>query len=166
MSALLRYVRRHHLGLIALFIALGGTAYAATAVPPNSVGTRQLRRHAVALSKIDPGAARALRGRRGPSGRAGERGPSGLAGPTGPIGPSDSYYSAATPGNLAPHPDGGVSVTVPPGNYTATGGCTALYEAPVGTSLAFNIAESASLQGLRRFPRAPADPETARSRLV
>ena len=62
MSALLRYVCRHHVGLIAVFIAMGGTAYAATALPPNSVGTRQLRRHAVTLSKIDPGTARALRG--------------------------------------------------------------------------------------------------------
>jgi hypothetical protein len=37
---------------LALFVALGGGAYAATALPANSVGSRQLKKHAVANSKI------------------------------------------------------------------------------------------------------------------
>jgi hypothetical protein len=41
---------------LAVFIALGGTTYAVTAPPPNSVGSKQLRRHAVTNSKIAPGA--------------------------------------------------------------------------------------------------------------
>ena len=42
MSSFIRYVRRHHIGLLALFIALGGTSYAAVALPANSVGTKQI----------------------------------------------------------------------------------------------------------------------------
>ena len=137
MSALLRYVCRHHVGLIAVFIAIGGTAYAATALPPNSVGTRQLRRHAVTLLKIDPGTARALRGRRG------QKGPRGLPGPTGP---SDSYHVSSLFNYGAPQ-NGGVSVAVPPGNYTAVGSCTALYTPSPGTSLAFSLATGQLTQG-------------------
>src|SRR3712207_6750314 len=37
---------------LALFIALGGGAYAVTALPRNSVGTQQLKRNAVTSAKI------------------------------------------------------------------------------------------------------------------
>src|SRR6266566_5608160 len=37
---------------VALFVALGGGAYAATALPANSVGTRQLKKNAVVRAKI------------------------------------------------------------------------------------------------------------------
>ena len=47
----------------ALFVALGGGAYAATSLPANSVGTAQLRKHAVTLGKIATGAQRAIRPR-------------------------------------------------------------------------------------------------------
>jgi hypothetical protein len=45
------YLRRHHVGMLALFLALSGTAYAAT-LPRNSVGTAQLKRNAVTAPKI------------------------------------------------------------------------------------------------------------------
>ncbi len=45
------YFRRHHIGMLALFIALSGTAYAAT-LPRNSVGTAQLKRNAVTGAKV------------------------------------------------------------------------------------------------------------------
>jgi hypothetical protein len=38
--------------LIALFVALGGTGYAAVRVPPNSVGSTQLKSNAVRSSKV------------------------------------------------------------------------------------------------------------------
>jgi len=41
---------------IALFVALGGTSYAAIALPRNSVGSWQIRTHAVEKSEIDRGA--------------------------------------------------------------------------------------------------------------
>jgi hypothetical protein len=46
---------------IALFVALGGTGYAVTTLPRNSVGPKQLRSHAVTASKIKPGAITSLR---------------------------------------------------------------------------------------------------------
>lgn len=45
--------------LLALFVALGGTSYAAITLPANSVGTKQLKKNAVTRSKI---AAKAVNG--------------------------------------------------------------------------------------------------------
>jgi hypothetical protein len=42
--------------LIALFVALGGGAYAAVNLPPNSVGAKQLRNGAITPAKIQNGA--------------------------------------------------------------------------------------------------------------
>ena len=40
MRAISTYVRRHHVALLGLFIALGGTSYAAVKLPRNSVGPK------------------------------------------------------------------------------------------------------------------------------
>ncbi|MGA8926578.1 MAG: hypothetical protein WB462_10190 [Solirubrobacterales bacterium] len=53
----LRFMRGNVIGLLALFIALGGTTYAATALPKNSVGTKQLKNNAVTPAKIKNGSA-------------------------------------------------------------------------------------------------------------
>ena len=49
-----RYLRQHHLALLSLFLVLGGgSAYAAaTVLPANSVGARQLKKNAVLTAKI------------------------------------------------------------------------------------------------------------------
>jgi hypothetical protein len=52
----LRFLRGNTIALLALFIALGGTTYAATALPKNSVGTKQLKKNAVTAAKIKSGA--------------------------------------------------------------------------------------------------------------
>ena len=67
---------------VAVFIALGGTSYAALTLPRNSVGSAQIRSKAVSSSEIRDRAVRlrdlaastrvALRGQRGPAGRAGQ----------------------------------------------------------------------------------------------
>jgi hypothetical protein len=65
------YLGRHHWGILATFIALSGTAYASgvlPVVPPNSVGTAQLKPGAVTLGKINSNARTTLRH---PTGRAG-----------------------------------------------------------------------------------------------
>jgi hypothetical protein len=52
----LAYLGRHHMGFIALFVALGGTSYAAIQLPSNSVGTSQIRAGAVTAAKLHNGA--------------------------------------------------------------------------------------------------------------
>jgi hypothetical protein len=56
MNSLTRYIRRHHIALLALFVALGGTSYAAISLPKGSVGTDQLKRASVTTAKVAPGA--------------------------------------------------------------------------------------------------------------
>jgi hypothetical protein len=103
MRGLIGYLQRHHWGLIATFIALGGTAYAVGGASSNihacvdqNTGAVRIVRHcarseqALIWSKTGP------------------------RGPVGPVGPSDGYYAT-----------GGGEVTVPPGNYIAQGGCAA-----------------------------------------
>jgi|tagenome__1003787_1003787.scaffolds.fasta_scaffold20815678_2 hypothetical protein len=56
MRKFLRFVRGNAIALLALFLALGGTTYAATALPNNSVGAKQLKANAVTNTKIKNGA--------------------------------------------------------------------------------------------------------------
>jgi hypothetical protein len=66
--------------LCLLLLLGGGTAYAATHLPKNSVGTGQLKNGAVTRTKLSAGAKAALIGRQGPVG------PQGAVGPQGPKG--------------------------------------------------------------------------------
>jgi hypothetical protein len=104
---------------LALFLALGGGAYAAIALPANSVGARQLKKRAVTPAKLSR-SSRALlkKGRRGPTGPRGATGAAGTAGIPGPTGPSDVY--AAGTAFLASLPASVTSLgdtTVPAGSY-------------------------------------------------
>jgi hypothetical protein len=74
---------------VALFVALGGTTYAAITLPANSVGTLQLKKYAVTKEKLAPKTIAALKGRPGPQGPQGPPGPPGSGGSGGgPQGPS------------------------------------------------------------------------------
>src|ERR671916_393188 len=70
---------------LALAVALGGTSYAAVALPRNSVGNKQLKTSAVTSSKVKD---RTLLGKDFKAGQlpAGPRGPAGAAGPKGDAG--------------------------------------------------------------------------------
>ena len=50
----LRHFRSNVIAYLALFIALGGTGYAATNLPAESVGAPQLRDHSIGPAKLDP----------------------------------------------------------------------------------------------------------------
>jgi hypothetical protein len=65
------------ISLVALFMALGGTTYAAVNLPRHSVGTAQLKNGAVTKTKIQRKTLKALTAAVGP------RGPRGLPGPKG-----------------------------------------------------------------------------------
>src|SRR5215208_6013466 len=79
--------------ILALFVALGGTSYAAITLPRDSVGTIQLKAGAVTSAKVSdgtlaaidlsPAARRALTGRAGPQGPTGPKGDKGDPGAPG-----------------------------------------------------------------------------------
>jgi hypothetical protein len=101
------YVRRHHLGMVALFFALGGSAYAAVALPSNSVGTKQIKNHAVTLAKIASSARASLKGApgakgdpgiQGPQGPKGDQGSAGIQGVAGPTASASTSTSTGVTG--------------------------------------------------------------------
>ena len=49
----LTFIRHNAIALLALFVALGGTSYAAFSLPAGSVGARQLRDHSITPIKFD-----------------------------------------------------------------------------------------------------------------
>jgi len=106
--------------LLALFVALAGTTYAATSLPKNSVGTAQLKNGAVTKKKISRTTRTALKGNRGPQGPNGATGPpglqgmrgmQGLKGDTGATGPSASFQNIEE-GNLNIGATGSAHITL------------------------------------------------------
>jgi hypothetical protein len=93
---------------IALVIALGGTGYAATVLPKNSVGTAQVKNYSLLNQDFKPGQLHA--GPRGPAGPAGAAGP---AGPPGPAGPSARWAIVRADGTIAAQ-SGGITLTGKP----------------------------------------------------
>lgn len=67
-AKIVSYIGRHHVALLALFIALGGTSYAAVSLPAKSVGTKQLRSKAVTPAKVHPRTIRLFKGQKGEPG--------------------------------------------------------------------------------------------------
>jgi hypothetical protein len=81
-----RFTYANVVASLALFLALGGGAYAAVRLPSNSVGTNQIKKAAVTQSKIAPSALKFLKGATGPKGDAGISGVPGAQGAQGPKG--------------------------------------------------------------------------------
>jgi hypothetical protein len=111
---------------LALIVALGGTSYAVTALPRDSVGTAQLKDRAVTRAKLAAGLAKA--GTRGRTGPAGPAGPAGAPGVPGPPGISDVVMAMSTPFGV---PSGSeATATCPPGKTVIGGGGLAQGMAP------------------------------------
>lgn len=106
---------------VALFVALGGVAYAAV-LPKNSVGTKQLKKNAVTSAKVKDHSLQATDFAGGlPAGPKGDPGPAGtpgVQGEPGERGPSDGYYVLD---NNALNNSKTISLTVPGGSYVVTG---------------------------------------------
>lgn len=114
--------------VVALVVALGGTSYAAIILPANSVGTKQLKKHAVTPAKIAPTTIALFKGQKGAPGAQGIQGVQGVPGPAGP---SNGYFarSFSSP----------VSLAVPAGDYMIYG------QASVGNLTGSAIQASCSL---------------------
>lgn len=100
--------------LLALFVALGGGAYAALKLPKNSVGSKQIKANAVNSAKVKNGSLLAQDFHAGQL-PAGQQGMKGDKGDTGATGPSDGYFVKALAGTA--------SVDVPQGSYLVWGQC-------------------------------------------
>jgi collagen triple helix repeat protein len=111
MKGFTRYLRRHHVALLALFVALGGTSVAAVKMlPANSVRSAQVVNGSLQTVDLSRQAAAALKGQRGApgakgaAGAAGVPGAAGAAGAQGPQGPKGDAGPQGAPG--APGADG------------------------------------------------------------
>jgi hypothetical protein len=82
---MLQHLRSHAVAYVALFVALGGTSYAAAKLPANSVSSATVKDRSLLAKDFRAGQLPA--GERGPAGPAGAPGTSGAAGATGPAGP-------------------------------------------------------------------------------
>jgi hypothetical protein len=159
---------------LALFIALGGTGYAAFKLPRNSVGARELRPNAVGYSELaddavrgdnvrdgsldlrdlSSGARRTLAGERGATGPQGVPGPAGVSGANGAPGKDAvSLWARVSIGG-----------TRFGGNATAVDhvGGTGQYRVIFATS----VAECSSVATLAKVGTDPGDPEAGRITVV
>jgi hypothetical protein len=128
---------------LALFIALGGTSYAAITLPRNSVGTNQLRTGAIRSVDVKDRSLeardlslkarsflksqRGAQGARGPEGPQGERGPQGIPGTGGDGTSTLSLTEVRQAGTVGTAPAGGsttatATATCPAGRKATGGG--------------------------------------------
>ena len=54
LNRVVQHIRSNAVAYVALFVALGGTSYAALKLPANSVGTKQIKNHSITPIKLDP----------------------------------------------------------------------------------------------------------------
>jgi hypothetical protein len=120
---------------IAVFLVVaGGTAFAATQLAKESVGTKQLKKEAVSLAKINKAAKTSLQGATGEKGATGPAGPTGAKGEKGEKGapgdkgapgergPSAGFSVAAeNGGSFVAGPQTVTTLNLPAGNFIVTG---------------------------------------------
>jgi hypothetical protein len=109
MQDMLKWLSRRHataVAYVALFAALGGSAYAAVTITGKNIkdGTitaRDIKKGSLDTTRLNAQALGSLTGKRGPAGPQGDRGPAGARGAkgaTGPAGPDGSRGPTGRPG--------------------------------------------------------------------
>jgi hypothetical protein len=117
---------------LALFIALGGTSYAAAKLPKNSVGASQIKTNGVGSSEVKNGSLRKAdfkatdlpagpAGAQGPQGLQGLKGDKGDKGATGNVGAATAHF-AQHPVDLAAGASATLTVFCPAGKQAIGGG--------------------------------------------
>ena len=150
---------------VALFAALGGTGYAASQLPNDSVGSKQIKRAAVAKSDVRANAIDSARvqngslmaqdfksgqlpqgpagpkGDTGPKGDKGDKGEKGETGATGLQGPAGTFGAVTVQRVDVPLPDTGVAAVAEaaclPGTIAIGGGSSV--SASAGSDVAVNV---------------------------
>lgn len=153
---------------LALFVALGGVSYAATQLPKNSVGAKQIKKSAVTPAKLSPAAKQALTPPPGPSGPTGPRGPQGEPGQKGDPGASGATKVVTRYGRLAELPTSAATTSYAacdPGESVVGGGWSFVGGGGRPVSTAYYLTASRpSIEeeepGFTFYP-APADGEAA-----
>jgi len=123
LQAIAAYLRRHHLGLLALFVALGGTSFAAAGAIKGS----QIAPHSIPKNRLTGRAIASLKGSRGVQGVVGARGPEGrkgARGPTGPTGAAGATGATGPAGAAGPTGAGGPTGAAGPTGATGSNGAT------------------------------------------
>ncbi len=115
------------LAVLALFVAVGGTATAANGlingkkIKPGTIAAKQLKNKTITKSKLAPSTLDALKGARGPEGEKGEKGDKGVPGPQGVPGPKvvNTYSTSGNSGNVQANDKVTVASfnNLPSGNY-------------------------------------------------
>ena len=157
------YIGRHHVALLALLVAMGGTSYAAVNLPRDSVGPQQLKARAVTTAKLGNGAVTSAKvrdgsllaadfrrgqlpaGAQGPPGATGAAGPQGPAGIAGPAGVS-GYERIQTTVNVSPGDTSVVTSASCPAGKTLLGGGGAVQESKL--HITFLFPQSNNVMGL------------------
>lgn len=101
---------------LALVVALGGTSYAAVAIPKNSIGSQEIANSSITSKDVKNGALKAKDFKAGqlPSGTGGTPGPVGPVGPAGPQGPAGAQGAQGVQGPQGPvGPSHGYRVSPP-----------------------------------------------------
>jgi hypothetical protein len=120
MRSILRRLSRRHstaVAYVALFAALGGSAYAAATITGKNIkdGTitgRDIKDRSLGTGKLSPTALGSLKGQPGPAGPQGpkgDRGEQGPAGPTGQAGSKGETGPQGAPGPAGPQAPSGIS---------------------------------------------------------
>jgi hypothetical protein len=153
----LSHLRSNLVAYLALFVALGGTSYAAIELPSGSVGARELKRNAVTAAKLGSGAVRSAKVKdasllardfapgqlpAGPPGAPGPKGDNGNPGPAGPAGPGLTGIERVTAVASDSHPH--ATALCPEGKRAFAGGAS--IAAPAGAPVA--LVESAPGGGM------------------
>jgi hypothetical protein len=106
-----RFLRRNTIALLALFLALGGTSYAAATL----INGSSIKPHSIPKNRLTNKAIKQLKGNRGPRGLAGAAGAKGATGAQGVAGPGARWAAVKPDGTIALQ-SGGITVT-----HTGTG---------------------------------------------
>jgi hypothetical protein len=128
---------------IAVFVVLGGGAYAATTLPKNSVGSKQIMANAVTSSKVKDGSllskdfkpGQLLSGALGPTGSTGPKGDIGAKGDTGAQGsPALSGVEVKVVSQTVANNGTGAGVVACPVGKVVLGGGATVAGGPAGSS--------------------------------